>query len=89
MLPSKINLGCGNIVKIDQVPRATIQSVLGQDTQAAWSCGAPEGCSYVGVIFVDKTLSESRKRVLLYHELQHAMVDIFQWESDAAKGRGV
>jgi len=82
MLPSKLNLGCGNVVKIEQVPRATIQSAIGQDTEAAWSCDPPTGSSYVGVIFIDKSLPLARKRALLYHELLHAAVDIFQWESD-------
>lgn len=82
MLPSKINLGCGNIIKVEQVPRATIQAAIGQDTEAAWSCDPPTGSSYVGVIFIDKTLPFTRKKALLYHELTHALVDIHQWESD-------
>lgn len=84
-LPSKINLGCGNVVKIDQVPRSTIQSAIGQDTEAAWSCDVPADSSYVGVVFIDKSLSLARKRALLYHELAHAAIDILQWELDASR----
>lgn len=82
-LPKQINLGCGNVVKIEEVPRAVIQSAIGQDTEAAWSCEPPAGSQYIGVIFIDKTLPYRTRRALLYHELVHAAVDIMQWEIDA------
>ena len=87
MIPSKLNLGCGNLIKVEQVPRATIQSLAGRDTYACWSCDAPEGSPYVGIIFIDKSLSLQARREAMYHELLHALVDVFQWTIDKRGAR--
>ena len=83
MLPKKINLGCGNIIKVDLVPRSTIQTLVGHDTVACWVHEPPEGTSYVGVIFVDRSLSQAQQKEYFYHEMLHACVDVFQTVVDA------
>lgn len=83
MLPKKINLGFGNVVKVSLVDRATIRSLVGHDTEACWICDPPEGTAYVGVVFIDKSLSQAQRKEAFYHELMHACVDIFQTVVDA------
>lgn len=82
MLPKKINLGCGNVVLVKEVPRDVMQSAIGLDTEAAWSVDVEDGASHVGIIFVDASLPMYRKRFLLYHELVHAANDICYWERE-------
>ena len=86
MIPSKINLGCGNVIKVEQVARGLIQSTVGKDTEACWLCESPTN-SFVGIILIDKTLSQTGKEEALYHELGHAIVDIFQWAVDKRRGK--
>lgn len=82
MLPKKINLGCGNVVKVDMVPRTTIQGLAG-DLDACWVHEPPVGTAYIGVIFIDKSLNQAHQKEALYHELLHACVDLFQTIVDA------
>lgn len=83
MLPEKIDLGCGHVILVVQVSPLIIQAAIGAGTDAAWSVDVPDDSPYAGVIFIDESLPEKRKRVLLYHELVHATNDISLWERDA------
>lgn len=85
MLPKKINLGCGHVIKVELVPRSTIQTLIGQDTEACWICDPPEGSSYFGVVFVDRSLPQAKQKEALYHELLHALVDVFQTVVDSTR----
>jgi len=81
-LPKKINLGCGNIILVKQVERTVIQGAIGEDTEACWLNECPNSTSAVGMILIDKTLSMAAKKEALYHEMMHAVVDVFQWAVD-------
>jgi hypothetical protein len=85
VLPKKINLGCGHVVKVDLVPRSTITTLLGHETEACWMHDTPDGTSFLGVIFVDRSLSQAQQKEALYHELLHACVDLFQTVVDGGR----
>jgi hypothetical protein len=85
-LPRKLNLGFGNVVKVEAVARSTIQTLGGQDTEAWW-CTPPTDSPFVGIIYIDKSLSLARQKESLYHELLHGCVDIFQSVVDENRNR--
>ena len=82
MLPKKINLGCGNVILIKEVERSVIVASAGKDTEAFWSTDTADDAGHIGVIMLDKSLPENRRRYVLYHELLHAINDLVYWTRD-------
>lgn len=69
----------GHKIRISEVEKvsAIIEDIDGEFIQAELPDSA-----YFGLIRVDKTLPEKRKRLVVLHELLHAVNDIFWNEAD-------
>jgi len=72
-LPKKIKI-LNYIISIALIPQELLDAIS-EGIEAAW-------VSEKSTIFIRKELKPAQRRIGFLHELQHALVDIMDWERD-------
>ena len=82
-LPKTVNFGGGWKVRVVQLGEVDANAMVGKGCNAAFVIedDDPSEAAFMGTIYLRKSLKAKQKRVLLLHELVHAVNDAYHLES--------
>lgn len=85
-LPRRVRLGLGYVVEVVLAKQSVICDVMDADDEeqfdGAWCPHLGEGMKFAGIIYIDQGCNAAQRRTAFWHELQHALVDIKDFDGE-------